>query len=230
MTHQVRAVQAGLGGGEDADLPPLRRLAHHRFAGLPLDQTLGVVLEVTADPGGVHEHVDVEAREFLGGADAGELEQLRGVDGAAAHHHLAARDHVFTVDEILGEDLHTGAAQPVEGQPLGPHPGAHFQVGPLAQHGMQVGHRRRRPGAVLERVDLEPVGSVGHRGAGVELRPGDAGLLTGLQQRHTRRVVRRDRADAHRPAPAVVVTGSVVVLQLAEQGEDVGGGPSWQTQ
>ena len=48
-----------------------------------------MVLEVLADAGQVVDHVDAEAGEVLLVADAGELEQLRGVDGAAAEDHLA---------------------------------------------------------------------------------------------------------------------------------------------
>ncbi len=46
--HQVRAVQAVLGGGEDADLPPLGGGLHHGLPGLELDHAFGVVLQVFA--------------------------------------------------------------------------------------------------------------------------------------------------------------------------------------
>src|SRR5690606_41084516 len=78
-------------------------------------------------------------------------------------------------------------------------------------------------------VDLEPVGTVGHRLARVERGGRDAGLLAGLQQRHTARVLRGNGADVHRTAATVVVTGGVVGLQALVQREDVLGSPAGAT-
>gem|GEM_PF-1881434 len=51
-----------------------------------------MVLEVLAHPGQVGDHVDAQPLEQPGGADAGQLEQLRGVDRTAAQDDLAAAD------------------------------------------------------------------------------------------------------------------------------------------
>src|SRR5699024_1017993 len=69
--HQVRAVQALFGGGEDADLPPLGGVGDHGLLGLPLDVTLGVVGQVLPDAGGVDSHPDAHLTQVLGRADAG---------------------------------------------------------------------------------------------------------------------------------------------------------------
>jgi hypothetical protein len=57
-----------------------------------LDVDLQVVLHVLADAREVVDDVDAEGAQFLGIADAGELEQLRGVDGAAAEDDLPGTD------------------------------------------------------------------------------------------------------------------------------------------
>ena len=54
-----------------------------------LDVHLEVVLEVLADTGQVVHDVDPDAPQVFGVADAGELEQLRRVERAAAQDHLA---------------------------------------------------------------------------------------------------------------------------------------------
>ena len=59
-----------------------------------LDVDLEVVLEVLADARQVVHGVDAERLELVGVADAGELQQLRRVDRAAAEDHLAGADVV----------------------------------------------------------------------------------------------------------------------------------------
>ena len=57
-----------------------------------LNEGFEVVLQVLADPGKVVEDRDVERLEFLRIADSGELQQLRGVEGAPAEDDLAGLD------------------------------------------------------------------------------------------------------------------------------------------
>src|SRR5690606_22083076 len=87
----------------------------------------------------------------------------------------------------------------------------------------------RRTGAVLAGVDLEPVRPVGHGRAGVELGRRDALLGAGLQQRDPARVLRRNAANGHRTAAAVVLTGAVVGLEALVQREDVLRAPARET-
>ncbi|MDH6501180.1 hypothetical protein M2156_007399 [Streptomyces sp. SAI-149] len=83
---------------------PFREIRLHGdglLAGV-LDVHLQVVLQVLADARQVVDDVDAERAQLLGVADAGELEQLRGVDGAAAE------------DDLLGAHLlERPAAAPV---------------------------------------------------------------------------------------------------------------------
>ena len=51
-----------------------------------------MVLEVLADPRHVRDHLDAEPAEIVGVADAGQLEELRGVDRPAAQEDLAGVD------------------------------------------------------------------------------------------------------------------------------------------
>ena len=78
---------------------PLHRRRHRdRLLRAVLDVDLEVILQVLADARQVVDDVDAERLELAGVADAGELEQLRRVDRAAAEDHLAGLDP-------LGPDL-----------------------------------------------------------------------------------------------------------------------------
>jgi hypothetical protein len=70
------------------------RLHRDRLLGGVLDVDLEVVLQVLADAGQVVHDVDAERLEVVRVADAGELQQLRRVDRAAAQDHLAGGDGV----------------------------------------------------------------------------------------------------------------------------------------
>ena len=48
-----------------------------------------MVLQITANPGQVMNHLDADVAKRRRRADAGQLEQLRGADGAGRQHHLA---------------------------------------------------------------------------------------------------------------------------------------------
>ena len=62
-------------------------LHRHRLRAGVLDVDLEVVLQVLPDAGQVGADVDAEPAQLVGVADAGQLQQLRGVDGAAAEDH-----------------------------------------------------------------------------------------------------------------------------------------------
>src|SRR4029453_7716068 len=76
---------------DERPAPQLRRLRlhGHRFTAAVLDVHLEVVLEVLADAGQVLDRVDSESPKELAVADARQLEELRGVDGAAREDDLA---------------------------------------------------------------------------------------------------------------------------------------------
>ncbi|KAF0962921.1 hypothetical protein MLGJGCBP_03952 [Rhodococcus sp. T7] len=94
---------------------------------------------------------------------------------------------------------------------------------------MQVGVRRRHPGAVLGRVDLEPPRPVEHRSAAVERDGRQTDRCGGVEDRTAARIVRWDVAQPHRTAATVAVTGGVVVLQPADIRQDVARTPPRRT-
>jgi hypothetical protein len=63
-----------------------------------------VVLEVLPDPGQVGHRVDAECAQLLGGADAGQQQQLRRPDRSRAHDHLGGRVRPLglAVADVLG--------------------------------------------------------------------------------------------------------------------------------
>ena len=77
----MRAAERMIDGVVQRDL---LRAAHH-------DADLHVVLEIVPDARRVQHDVDAVLAQEVGGSDAGELEQLRRVVGAARQHDLLAR-------------------------------------------------------------------------------------------------------------------------------------------
>ena len=173
----------------------------HRLLGGVLDVDLEVVLEVLADAGQVVDHVDAEAGEVLLVADAGELEQLRGVDGAAAQDHLArghaarpAGAEIVDADGALALEPDAGAERErVDGQVL------------AVPHGVQVGPRGREAAAAVDvaveagetllAVAVDVVGEVVAR------------LLHGLEERAEERVGRRTLLEHERAVAATPLVG-----------------------
>ena len=191
-----------------------------RLLGGVLDVDLEVVLEVLADAGrgGGRRRCRGRASSCLV-ADAGELEQLRGVDRAAAEDHLAGVD---------------GTAQPAAAQvvdadralALEPHPGDHRQrldVEVLAAPDrVQVGAGRGEPAAAVQ-VAVEAgeallavaVDVVGQR---------VAGLLHRREERVEQRVLGRAALEHQRPVAAAPVVGAAprAGLHPLEVGQAVG--------
>ena len=161
MPGRLRQLQAG----RDRD----------RLLGGVLDVDLEVVLEVLADAGQVVDDVDAELAEQRLVADAGELEQLRGVDRATAEDDLAgvARCGAAAAAPVVDADRALA---------LEAHPGRHRQrldVEVLAvPDRVQVGAGRGEPAAAVQ-VAVEPgeallavaVDVVGERVAGLLRRP-----------------------------------------------------------
>ena len=103
-----------------------------------------MVLQVLADAGQVVHDVDAERRELRGVADAGELQQLRRVDRAAAEDHLARADR-------LAADLDADGARALEHDAVDERAAAHLEVRAL-HHRMQVRARRAQPAAAVDRA------------------------------------------------------------------------------
>ncbi len=142
------------------------------------------------------------APSSAGVAHAGQLQQLRGVDRAAAEDHLAGRHPVAAAPTPVLDPGRPGA---VEGHLGGQGQGAHGQVGPVHDR-VQVGPGRGQPPAAVH-VAVEPgeallavaVDVVGER---------VAGLLHGLEERAEQRVGRRAALQHQRPAAAAPLVGA----------------------
>ena len=131
---------------------------------------------------------------------------------------MAGADHVRAPERVV-RDLHAGGALVLaEQHAFDLRAREDREVLPV-RGGVQVAHRRRRPRTVLTGVDLEEVRTLGHGLAGVEVRPGDAGGLGGVQYGHAARVRRRDLTQAHGTVVTVVGPGVLVVLEFLVQPE-----------
>ena len=86
------AEEEPLEADERLPVPLQRRRDRDGLLGAVLDVDLEVVLQVLADAREVVDDVDPERLELARVADAGELQQLRRVDRAAAEDHLAGLD------------------------------------------------------------------------------------------------------------------------------------------
>ena len=130
-------------------------------------------------------------------ADAGEHQQLGGVDGAGGQDDLAVRGEPVGPAERGVHHVHAGAALVrVEHQLAGAEARQQGEVLAL-DDGVDVGDRAGGPGAVRAAVDLEEVGAVDHGGAGVELRTGNARLFAGVQKRDAGRIHRGHVHQVH---------------------------------
>ena len=135
-------------GADQRPAPHLHvRGDRHRLRAGVLDVDLEVVLEVLADAGQVGDHVDAEGLEMLVGvADARELEELRGVDRAAAQHDLAGA-HAVRRAPVRVLDAHGPRA--LEQDLRDERAGLDLEVRPL-HHRVQVGARGGEPPAAVD--------------------------------------------------------------------------------
>ena len=124
-----------------------RRRHRHRLLRPVLDVDLEVVLQVLAHAGQVGDHVDAEPAEQLGRAHAGQLQQLRRVDRAAAQDDLAPRASraVLRPGPPRRRPLNSTptARAPSKRILVTKRAAGHVEVGP-AHHRVQVGPGRAR--------------------------------------------------------------------------------------
>ncbi len=186
-----------------------------------------MVLQILADPGRVDQHRNPIFAQQFGRPDAGQLQQLGGIDRAAAQDHFARRAHGLSdaVADELDPDGLLALEQHLGGQGVGFHP----QIG-AAHHRMQIGHGGRAALAVLDRqlivADALLVGPVD---VGIA---GNAGLFTGVDHGvgdlvglgHV-----RDVEWAANPVPAFA-TATLLVLGAEKIGLHVRPGPSLAAQ
>ena len=153
-------------------------------------------------------------------ADAGQLQQLGGVDGAAAQDDGPRAD--LRRGAAAVPVLHADRALALEQDPGDEGAGQDVEVGPL-HHGVQVGPRRRQPAAVPD-VPVERREALLAVAVHV-IGPGVAGLLARPEERLEERVRRRTALERERagvPAEGVLGVGREAVLHAVEVGQAVG--------
>src|SRR5262245_16028127 len=157
-----------------------------------------MVLEVLPDTGQRVHDIDTDRLEVLGIAHAGELEELRRVDRAAAEDHLARRD---PLDPAPVPDVDADRARAVEHDAQHECATADLEVRAV-RYGMEVRARRAPAAAVadraVERAEAFLAVPVDVGGALV------AGLGRRLEERAEELVRRRPALEDERPARAPV--------------------------
>jgi len=140
------------------------RATHH-------DPDLHVILQVVADAGGVEHDVDAVALQQLCGADAGKLQQLRAVIGAARDQDFLSRPRgsqspvLPVLDTGGGAVRRTGCAAPARSldmQVLRPRAGRRYAIA-RARPPAIPRRGRNQPAAFLRRT--VEVGIVGYAGS-----------------------------------------------------------------
>ncbi len=184
---------------DERALPLLQRGLHrHGLRAQVLDVHLEVVLEVLADTGQIGDDRHAERLELARGADAGELEQLRRVDRAAAEDHLAGTDR-------LAADHDADGARPLEDDALDERVAAHLEVRPRHRR-MEVRARRAQAAAAVDRpVELrEALLPVAVHVVGERI----ARLLHRVEERVEERRRRRSALEHERPLAAAPLVGA----------------------
>ena len=178
--------------------------------------------------GNVGHHVDAVAVQEAGRAHAGELQELRRVDGPAAADHLTGVHGSAAAALGVGD---AGGPVALEEDPGGEGPGDEVEVGPL-EHRVQVGLRRAQAPAP---VDVAVEGGEALLAVAVDIGgPGVAGLLGGFQEgleqgvggrpplQHQRAPVAAVGAPAAAGGRAAVVVTGQALFHALEVGQAVG--------
>src|SRR5439155_7602876 len=121
---------------------------HAVTADAPLHARRPVVAQVLADAGQVVAHLDAELLQALPLADARELQQLRGRNGAGRDDHLAGRARL----QLLSARgiAHTDAARTVENEALGQGVRLDAEIRAQARR-LQIASRRAHTPALADR-------------------------------------------------------------------------------
>ncbi|CAB4885518.1 unannotated protein [freshwater metagenome] len=165
-----------------------------------LDVDLEVILQVLADARQVMDGFDPDRPQVLGVADAGELQELWGVEGAAAQDHLAGGDARGA--PALLHDVHADGAIAVHHDGRDLRSRAHREV-PAVHDRVQVRAGGRQSAAptqiAVERG--EPLLLISVDIAGYRV----SGLLDGFEECAEERVAHRASLEFERPAAAAVL-------------------------
>ena len=94
----------------------------------PLSRSIRpVVVQVLTDPREVVDHGDADLREMCGRSDAGDLQQVRRVDGAPADEGLLSRPDPLL--DTAAQVAHPGTSKAIEGESAFLHPEEILQNG-----------------------------------------------------------------------------------------------------
>ncbi len=204
----------------DEGTPPHGEGGGHRdglLAGV-LHIDLEVVLQVLAHTGEIRHDVDAEPFEVAGGTDAGELQELGGIEGAAAHDDLPAPHG--TSRAMARAVLDPDGATAFEDEAADEGPRLHGEVRP-AHNRVEVGTGGREAPAPVD-------GAIERRETFLAIavhvgREGIARLLCSLEERREERVARRPALEHERPALAPVLVGpGEAGLHALEVGQAMG--------
>src|SRR5208283_415274 len=126
-------------GADPGPIPPFqRRRDRHRLRARVLDVDLEMVLQVLTDAGKLLHHVGIEGPQFVGIANARQLQQVRRVEGASTQDDLASM-HLTITPRSFGLDPD---GPPAFEEDLGhERPALDVEVRP-AHHRVQVGTGR----------------------------------------------------------------------------------------
>ena len=175
-----------------------------------------VVVQVLSNARSVDENVDADLAQMPGRPDAGQHEQMRGADGARAHHHLAI--HFDPMNDVPDGVVGAAAPEIVEHQPVDVGVGHDREIF-SSEVGAQVGVRGALPPSV-DHVHLGPGDSFGDRAVAIV---GDriAGFHCCLEPCARQWVRIGRRGDQHRPDrpahPAVTPHRGLASAQKRQQ-------------
>ena len=195
-----------------------RRRHRHGLLAAVLHVHLEVVLQVLADARQVVDDVDAERLQLGGVADAGQLQQLRRVDRAAADDDLVGVRPPGRPAAEVERDARRPRA--VEHQPAHERVGLHGQVRPVHDR-VQVGAGGAQPAAA---VDVAVEGRKALLAVAVDVgRELVAGLLDGLEERLEERARGRAALEHERAVAAAPLVGARQArLHLLEVRQAVG--------
>ena len=186
------------------------RATHH-------DADLHVILQVVADAGRVEHDVDAVALQQLRRPDAGELQQLRRIIGAARNQDFLARPRGAQRPVLPVFDA--GGATALEQDALRQRGGLDLQIACVPWPDADTPRRAGAP--AVARRGLKPAGAFLRRAVEVGI-VGDAGLDRRLDEGRRQRIGVQHVGHRQRAAGAVIIIGAaLLVFGLLEIGQHV---------
>jgi hypothetical protein len=214
LARSDEGASLGKGGGEWSPPPALEErevLGRHRGAqalivGEPDERDVGMVLEVVPDRQ-LGPRLDPQRPQLIGGAEAGEQQQLGRVVGARADDDLALAPDLLQL--VVSQHLDADRAPALEQDLGGEGIGEHLHVSPLERR-TQVRDRRAAAPAV-SLGELKPARSFLGRAVVIIARP-DPGVHGRIDAGPNEPMHRAALAHRERSADAVVIALAALVV------------------